>query len=148
MNCEREAEVWRAIDARHWPERCDDELREHVASCDDCADLVEVASVLSEENEEALRTAHVPPSGAVWWRTQMRARQDAARVARRAISVMQAAAVLLAVVGAGFALTVFGGLAWITQAASQVHISLPVLVALAIPLLLAPVAVWFAVTED
>ena len=68
MNCPREAEVWRAIEARHWPERCDDELRAHAASCVDCADLVEVATVLTEECEDAMHAAQLPPSGAVWYR--------------------------------------------------------------------------------
>ena len=138
MNCLRESEILRAIESRHWPERCDDELRAHAASCADCADLVEVATALTDDRDDSVHAAHVPPSGAVWWRAQMRARQEAARTARRAISAMQAAAVLVALI----ALFVIVG---------PIHFAvppLPVILALALPLLLAPVAVYFAVTED
>ena len=144
MNCDRELEVWRAVDARHWPEHCDEELRAHVAACADCADVVEVASALSEEHAAAMRNAHVPASGAVWWRAQLRVRQDAARTARRAMYMIQAAVVFaaLAVVAA------IGGFAWMPGVLAKVQWSVPVIVALAAPLALAPVAVYFAVTED
>ncbi|MEK6374928.1 MAG: hypothetical protein AABO58_19810 [Acidobacteriota bacterium] len=144
MNCDRELEVWRAVDARHWPERCDEELRAHVAACADCADVVDVASALSEEHVAAMRAAHVPASGAAWWRAQLRVRQDAARTARRAMNVIQAAVVFaaLAIVAA------IGGFAWVPGVLMNVQWNLPLIVALASPLALAPVAVYFAVTED
>ena len=138
LPCERESEILRAIEARHWPDRCDDELRAHSASCADCADLVDVATALTGDREEAMRAAHVPPSGAVWWRAQLRARQDAARAARRIISIVQAAAVLVAVV-AVFLI--------VGPVLPAVHWSLPLIAALASPLVLAPVAVYFALTE-
>ena len=148
MNCEREAEVWRAVEARHWPERVDDELRAHAASCASCGDLAEVASVLVDEQEIAVRAAHVPSSGLVWWRAQMRVRQDAARTVRRIISALQAAAVLVAVIGAALVVRANGGFAWIANTVSEAHFSLPVIVALAAPLLLAPAVVYFAVSKD
>src|SRR5207247_4433204 len=77
---------------------CDDELRAHAASCVDCADLVEVATVLTEECEDAMHAAQLPPSGAVWYRAHLRVRQDAARSVRRIINVVQVAAVVIALV--------------------------------------------------
>ena len=148
MSCERENEILRAIAARQWPERCDAELRAHAASCTECADLVEVATALTEERDAAVAEAHLPSSGAVWWRAQLRARQDAARLARRVISFVQAAAVAAAVVAAAIIVYVSGGGVWIAQAIAAVHWPLPVLLALATPLILAPVAVYFAVTRD
>ena len=138
MSCQHETEILRAIEARQWPDRCDDELRAHAASCADCADLVDVATALTEDREITMRAAHVPPSGAVWWRTQMRARQDAARAARRIINVVQAAAVLVALVAVVLILGPF---------LPAFHWSLPLIAALASPLVLAPVAVYFALTE-
>ena len=139
MNCPRENEILRAIEARHWPNLCDEELRVHAASCADCADLVDVATAITEEREEMMHAAHLPPSGALWWRAQMRARQDAARAARRVISVVQAAAVLIALV-AVFLI--------VTPILPAIHWTLPVILALASPLLLVPVAVYVAVAED
>ena len=144
MNCDRELEVWRAVDARHWPEHCDEELRAHVAACAECTDVVDVASAISEEHAAAMREAHVPASGAVWWRAQLRVRQDAARTARRAMNVIQAAVVVAAL---GIVAAI-GGFAWVPGLLTSVHWNLPLIVALAAPLALAPVAVYFAVTED
>ena len=138
MTCPREVEIIRAIETRHWPDRCDDELRAHAASCDACTDLAAVAAALIEDRDAAMSAAHVPPSGAVWWRSQMRARHDAARAARRIISVVQAAAVVAALI----AVLLIAG-----PSLRVVDWTLPLIVALAAPLVLAPVAVYFAVTE-
>jgi hypothetical protein len=139
MNCPRESEVWRAIEARHWPERCDDELRAHAASCADCADLVEVASVLTEEREDAMHAAQLPPSGAVWYRAHLRVRQDAARAVRRIINVVQVTAVVIALVAVFVIVKPF---------LPDIQWSLPLILALVTPLLLTPVAVYLALTED
>jgi len=138
VSCQYETPILRAIEARQWPDRCDDELRAHAASCADCADLVDVATALTEDRDVTARAARVPPSGAVWWRTQMRARQDAARAARRIINVVQAAAVLVALVAV---FLIVGPML------PAMHWSLPLIAALASPLVLAPVAVYFALTE-
>ena len=139
MNCPREAEVWRAIEARHWPERCDDELRAHAASCADCADLVEVATVLTDEREDAMHAPQLPPSGAVWYRAHLRVRQDAARSVRRIINVVQVAAVVIALVAVFVIVKPF---------LPDIQWSLPLIFALVTPLLLTPVAVYLALTED
>ena len=139
MSCAFEARILRAIETRQWPDRCDDDLRAHAASCAGCADLADVAAALVEDRDDAMRAAQLPPSGAVWWRAQMRARHDAARAARRIISIVQAAAVLAAIV-AVFLI--------IRPALPAIHWTLPLIAALILPLLLlAPVAVYFALTE-
>ena len=146
MSCVREADVWRAIEARHWPERCDDELRAHVAACADCADLVDVAGALVEERDDVVHAAHVPPSGAGWWRAPRRARQEAARAARRAINAVQAAAIVTAL--AGVFLIAGPNVSHAVADIAAVHWSLPLIAAVASPLLLAPVAVYFAMADD
>ena len=144
MNCDRELEILRAIEARHWPERCDEELRAHAASCESCADLVDVATALTDDRDAAIHAAHVPSSGLVWWRTQLRARQDAARTARRVMSVIQAVVVVIAV---GI-IAAIGGFAWVPGVIGAAHWSLPLILALATPIAMTPVAVYIAVTKD
>jgi hypothetical protein len=90
--CRREQDVLDAIAAGRWPDRCDAELSAHVASCEICADVVAVAQAFREEHEAAWRDARVPPSGRVWWRAEMRARQEAARKAAQPITVVQSIA--------------------------------------------------------
>jgi hypothetical protein len=90
--CKREQDVLDAVAAGRWPDRCDDELRAHVAGCAICADVVDVARAFQDEHEIAWRHAQVPPSGRVWWRAEMRARHEAARKAAQPITFVQGVA--------------------------------------------------------
>ena len=146
--CAREAELLDAIGAGRWPERCDGELVSHVARCAECSETAVVAAALFDERRVAARDASVPSSGLVWWRMQMRARREAAVRVERTLSFGHA----LVVAGAsGVALAILGG-AWLAGA-----FELPPLpfswiwiagLAGAACLVLAPVAVWFAMTEE
>jgi hypothetical protein len=78
-----------------------------------------VAEAIAAEASLARREAAPPSSAIVWWRAQMRARQEAAKAAERPLTIVHGLAIacglglLLAVVGA---LTggVAGSLAWVT----------------------------------
>jgi hypothetical protein len=98
IDCGREQDVHDAITARRWPTRCDAELREHVASCSICADLVEVVGALTDSHDALWPHVQVPSSANVWWRAQLRAREEAARKASRPITVVQVAASVAALV--------------------------------------------------
>jgi hypothetical protein len=100
--CSREQDVIDALTTDQWPDRCDDDLTNHVAACEGCRDLVAVLAPLGEAWTSARADAHVPASGMVWWRAQMRARQEAARAAARPITVVQGIAGL-----AGAAIVLF-----------------------------------------
>lgn len=89
--CAWEPEMLRTIAESRWPERCEDDLREHLASCVTCSDLIEVAVALARDREAAVRSAPVPGSGVVWWRTQLRMRREAERSAQRAVTLVQGA---------------------------------------------------------
>ena len=94
--CLREPEVLDTVAEGRWPDACDAELADHVLECEPCADLIEVAVVLSDDREAALRASSVPGSGVAWWRIQMRMRRDALRASRRMVTAAQSA-----VLGAG-----------------------------------------------
>jgi hypothetical protein len=164
--CSREQDVLDALSARRWPERCDADLRTHVASCAICADLVDVASALLDDHEVAWRDAHLPPSGVVWWRAQLRAREEAARAAARPLAFIQGVAASVAVwlvlalvraVPPGYLST---WRAWLMGLVPDITVRMPdlarvtgavplsILVLLAAWLLLAPVAIYFAVVDE
>ena len=157
-DCERELETLDAVSIGAWPDRCDAALREHVTTCAACSDLTEVAAALLDDRDAALRRARIPPSGLVWWRMQMRARRETAGAARRTVIAVQVA-VFAGVLGLALAaLTVlskgwWSNLAKVNElAASGLPVvaqwGVPLLLALAVWLALAPVAFWLAVTED
>jgi hypothetical protein len=99
--CPREQDVLDAIDARRWPDRCDEDLRTHVAGCPVCAELGLVGHLLRADHEQWWDAARVPPASLVWWRAQMRARAEAAEAVSRPMLVAQVvfAAVLMGVAG-------------------------------------------------
>ena len=143
-NCDREFEVLECATTGAIGE----ELRAHVASCEACGELFEVAHSIASDRNALLRTAHPPSAGLVWWRANMRSQREAARAAVRAGSFIQLA-LLIAAVAVGLA---FLGISidfhavghWI---ASSVQAFAIPLIALAVWLILAPVAVYFAVTD-
>ncbi len=90
LDCLREADVLDAIVSRRWPDRADDDLRVHVATCEVCADVAMVASAIGHDHEAAWSEAvAVPHADVVWFRAQARARAEASRAAARPIAVMQ-----------------------------------------------------------
>jgi predicted anti-sigma-YlaC factor YlaD len=152
FECPRELELVETITAERWPDRSANELLEHVESCIVCSDLAIVASAIHDESEEAMREAHVPPSGAVWWRAQRRAQQEAARTASRTITFVQVATVAATTA----VLLQQDWNRWLTRgwlaatdllAPSVAQWSAPLIIGIAMCVMLAPVAIYYAVAE-
>jgi hypothetical protein len=89
VECVREHEVLDAIAAGRWPDKLGEELATHVASCSICADLGLVAKAFNDDYQDALSNVRVPSAGLVWWRAELRARQDAVRIVNRPINWAQ-----------------------------------------------------------
>src|SRR2546427_8354011 len=86
LECNREHDVLDAVASGRWPERVDEELRRHAASCAICSDVASVAAALQDDRDAAWRDARLPPAGRVWWRAEMRARHEAAVKAAQPIA--------------------------------------------------------------
>ena len=168
LECCREQDVLDMLTSGRWPDRVDDELRGHIAACAICADVVEVASAVLDDRNEESGEMRIPSSAVMWWRAQMRARQEAAREAARPITVAQVVAsvsVIALTVTALVALSpwfagLLGGWASGTRAAMSDMAAigapsvllahgwmLPALI-IGVWLVLAPVAIYFAVADD
>jgi hypothetical protein len=93
VECPREQDVLDAVTAGRWPRRCDTELRIHVDGCGICQDVAAVFAAISEERDASEHEIVVPHASVVWWRAQIRAREEAAAAATRPIAVVQVAAV-------------------------------------------------------
>jgi hypothetical protein len=87
--CAREAEIVERITSGGWPQCADAELRAHVDDCPVCTDVVAVASAMREEHTLACQEAQLPSAGVVWWRAELRAREEAARAAARPMTLVQ-----------------------------------------------------------
>ena len=159
MNCEREIEVVAALTEGRWPDGCEASLREHLNVCASCAEVLQIASAIRAEHAAALAEADVPPSGAVWWRAQQRAKQEALDTAANAITIVQATSVSVALVAAltiaGFTRDTWSG--WMARFYDGLYFgaiefapaaNVVLLVGAASALLLAPFVVWFAVVKE
>ena len=151
-DCKREQEMLAIVQAGRWPDGCDEESRAHINACASCGEIVQIASHLAADYQAGLRAARVPASGLVWWRMQRRARQEAARTASRVITIVQAIAVAAGVaVAIGIIAATSRVFAFAPPDASRALLAqwgVPLLIALASWLALAPVALYFAVSKD
>ena len=154
-----------AVAFGRWPEHCAD-LVVHVSSCNVCADLVDVARALHDDRESLCRDARLPAAGMVWWRATIRARADAARTATQPISVLQAVAGACFVgAAAGLVSVAWQSIHWvdrlgdllvrlesrradIASASALAGHSLPILLAIAAGLVLAPLALYVTLADE
>ena len=166
LHCPFEQELLDAIGARRWPDRAEPALREHVARCGLCADVAEIAGAFFEDRDCARAEAAVPSASAVWWRSQIRAREEAARVALRPLLIVQVIATICAAAGAialapaasqgiRAALAAIGASEWLALPrdvsfswllGAAAYTTLP-LIAACVWVVLAPVVVYLALDE-
>jgi hypothetical protein len=73
--------------SRGWPDQHDEGLAAHARECQVCRDLVEVVSIMREERDSLQREGvSVPAAGQVWWRAAIRARLEATQTASRPLN--------------------------------------------------------------
>jgi hypothetical protein len=151
IECTREHEVVAAVMSGRWPEGCDVELRDHAEACPACRDVVAIAPALREDLRYA--DVQVPAAGQVWWRAAIRARADASRAAARPMIWLQA------LTGAGAAGATLAGLSMVWPKVQGVlrfapfgdtsfQEALPLLLAVGIGIVAAPIAYFLAVPRD
>ena len=88
--CRHEGDLVAAVTSGRWPAAVDPAMREHVASCAVCSEVLQVAEAMTALEQETLADTRLPAAGQVWWRAQIRARHEAAAVAARPVMVAQA----------------------------------------------------------
>lgn len=138
MTCQREDELLDALGRRY----IGADLQQHLAGCASCRELHAVAGALLDDRVETMAAAPVPSSGTMWWRMQIRRRNDAVTAARRSLLVGQA---LTLVVAIALLIGLFGGsIAFgVRDLIAAIRVSTPLLLALA-TLVLAPLWGWAA----
>ena len=163
--CRFEDDVLTAVRAGCWPPRTDDDLQAHVAGCPICAEVAEVGSLLADEWEAARIEGALPHASLVWWRAELRAREDAVRDATWPVRSAHVVAVgcvvaLLAALGWVGADWLLEQRAWLATFLSPLPVSpaelrgaSPLLVgavglAVACSLVIAPVALYLALARE
>ena len=110
--CPRELEV---VAAARNPSLASPDLVVHVGECRTCSDLADVAGAIGEDCRTLAGEARLQPAAVVYWRSQLRARREAARQVTGPIAAFQAvaAASLIGVVGALAGLLMPGVRPWL-----------------------------------
>ncbi len=76
FTCTREKEVVDLLHRGHWPQASPADLRAHVDLCRSCSDLVLVTETFHAAKAPTAATVQLPTSGALWWRAQLRRRNQ------------------------------------------------------------------------
>ena len=97
IECNREQDILDAVASSRWPERADSELIAHAKSCRICSEVALISMLYQEDYSAALEEARVPTSGLVWWKSELRVRQEAVRTASRPIQMVQGVSVVCVV---------------------------------------------------
>lgn len=138
--CPHEPQIVRAFTADGEPPLAV-ELQQHLAECATCREAAAVASALRSELDIAWKEG-APTAEVVWFRAQLKARAEAAELAARPVFVAQALAGATVAGAVAAVIGMFGHFDILTLATRGL------LLAFAVWLLLAPVAVYLATTED
>jgi len=140
--CPREDELLDALGAGF----VGDELESHIATCAACRELRLVAGALLDERTQAVTEAALPSSGTMLLRMQMRRRQEAQSAARRSLLIGQALTLAAAV---ALVFTLLGGTlaGEAVNVIASIKLSTPLLLAVAIWLLAAPIAGWLLIRQ-
>jgi hypothetical protein len=166
VECELESEVLAAVLESRWPGLVEGVLRDHVAACPACSEVVGVACALQHESDELRATAVLPNPGRVWWEAELRARREAAQIASRPITAVQVI-VFAAIIGLlaaslrtmyswfessvnriGSGLIGFDDRGLLSSAAALIAQHATVAITVAAVILIVPTAVLFAVARD
>jgi hypothetical protein len=129
MSCSHERDVLDLVAIDQWPSRADAALRAHVAECGTCAEVAAVAAAVRDWADDPI-PVKVPDASVVWYRAQVRAREEAARHASRPVLAAQLVAlvvVMLAVV------TIGPGFGWYLSLLPDVSLSAPSLPSVNLP---------------
>lgn len=114
--CPLETELRDLIANGQWPLAASPDLLAHSANCRSCADLVLVANAFQSARAATTSTARLIPPGILWWRAQLRRRNEAVeQLARPLLSAQIFALAVALLAGAGFAASqARSGVAWLT----------------------------------
>jgi hypothetical protein len=116
VSCNCEKEIRELVESGQWPLAAPPELKSHAAQCRTCADLVLVATAFQRVRATTIAAAKPASAGAIWWRAQLRSRQQVFERIQRPLlgaQVFALVALLLPIIGF-IAFEARHGLAWLT----------------------------------
>ena len=125
-SCPHETEIQAIVRSGHWPEACDPELRNHVETCRTCGEQLLVLHAFHSARAHTMQAARVDHPNLLWWRAQLRRRNDALQRVSRPITTAQIFAFCISVLAAAALLRSqwqqgFHWSSWLPQSSSTSH---------------------------
>jgi hypothetical protein len=99
--CLHDAEVKAILRSGHWPEACDPELRMHIETCDRCGEQLLLLQAFQNSRAQAMQAARLDHPGLLWWRAQLRRRNEALERVGKPITTAQIFALCISILAAG-----------------------------------------------
>lgn len=105
FGCIHEREVGTLLQRGQWPQASPQDLLQHAKICRACTERITVHQALQHERTDAMAQPRLPSPSAIWWRAQLRKRNQAIeRISRPILGAEIFAFFISAVVGVcGFA---------------------------------------------
>ena len=88
-DCIHERDVIEAVASGEWPAAAEPALQAHVAVCDSCSALADLATMLHEDHDALCREAQIPSAAQIWRRAAIRTRVEAQHAAAQPIIVTE-----------------------------------------------------------
>jgi hypothetical protein len=113
-SCPHEGEVQAILRRGHWPDACDPEFRKHVETCRTCGEQLLVLHAFHTARAHAMQATHLNHPNLIWWRAQLRRRNDVLQRVTKPIATAHIFALCVAIF-AGVALLISqirSGLNW------------------------------------
>jgi len=121
--CSREKELASLLKLGHWPMAASAEMQSHLQTCRACANMLSITEAMRGVKHEAMRHVQLPPPGLLWWRAQLRRRDEAVkRIAKPILGAQIFALGINAIVVLGVLLSqAKHGLHWLTWFSADEH---------------------------
>jgi len=149
IECPYESEILDAVASGRWPDRLDAELRNHASSCGICSEVAMVSAMYRDEYASAMDQVRVPSAGLVWWKSELRARREAVRVASRPITLVTGIAGTCAIAVMAIVLLAFSKELNLAAVSAFVLAQPMVLwLVLGVVLALTPIALYFVYSDE
>jgi hypothetical protein len=168
IGCPREVEVVASLLDRRSLRTVDAALAAHVEACDSCREVAAMTRLMSTDDERTRREIRVPAAGQVWWRAAVRARLEAVHAAARPLTWSHGVAGACAI---GLVMALLGvawpavreatgwivaraldaaplGAAAATLVTTSAHGNMALMLVAAACILFAPVALYFALSDE
>jgi hypothetical protein len=98
--CSREAELTATLRRGAWPAAAEPDLRSHVELCRHCQETVLVTQALQASRRQAMETVPLQAPGLLWWRAQLRRRNQTMERATRPVALVELVSVFVTLAAA------------------------------------------------